>query len=362
MTADSNGTADKASSGKTAGTSNVRYNSHGRPIYGKTDEIGDLMFRQNVKDQVDLFIKTRDAIADHVLRLYGNNMYREVRHYEETTLTEPKYPKAKGKDATPSQADVDMFKLQYAEYRKDLRELQRVREQTWGIVKGQCSLEVKVALESDTEYPELEKSCDVAGLMMKLEELAHSTKSNRHKVLSAARGLKRLINLSQGQKESNTHYLERCNAIANVVLAQCGMPVFPKLRKAETEAATTECWEQFLAMIYLDGACPLRYGSLKAQLNNEMIAGKDNYPETPLKVLERLSNYENDRNGSGNSSDKRSGGNIRVSIAVQSAICAKIVLSRRRITTCKCKEHKFKARRGMDPADCLMKVGISSFS
>ena len=60
-------------------------------------------------------------------------------------------------------------------------------------------------------------------------------------------------------------------------------------------------------MIFLAGTCKVRFGTLKTSLNNEYLAGKDNYPATLQAALNLLSHYQDnpdkDRSNKKGSSD-----------------------------------------------------------
>jgi 50S ribosomal subunit-associated GTPase HflX len=64
-----------------------------------------------------------------------------------------------------------------------------------------------------------------------------------------------MFTITQGSKESNTHYAERVLAQANVLSKTVGFIYPGKLVAANANKATKEAArEQFLVMIMLDGA------------------------------------------------------------------------------------------------------------
>jgi hypothetical protein len=65
--------------------------------------------------------------------------------------------------------------------------------------------------------------------------------------------------------------------------------------------------DKLLAALFLGGADPIRYKTLKTNLHNAFIEGSDNYPTTVHKAVELLTNYNGQNNhepagtGEGNS-------------------------------------------------------------
>jgi hypothetical protein len=49
-------------------------------VLGKLDELGELVYKVNTKDQADMYIRTTEAIGDYVGVEYGWNMRILVNH------------------------------------------------------------------------------------------------------------------------------------------------------------------------------------------------------------------------------------------------------------------------------------------
>jgi len=96
---ENNPNAEAATSGSAkAGTSKGKL-ANGTRVLGKLEELGELIFKFNTKDQADKYLRTKEAIADYVGVEYGRNMRMLVENGTEKTFTRPRAPR--NEDATP---------------------------------------------------------------------------------------------------------------------------------------------------------------------------------------------------------------------------------------------------------------------
>jgi hypothetical protein len=93
-----NATTGVASSGNTVEFSRGRKTTR-EQVIGKEEKLGELVYKFNTKDQADMYLCTREAIADFVGVEYGRDMMMLVKHGTEKTFTEPRIPRSK--DTTP---------------------------------------------------------------------------------------------------------------------------------------------------------------------------------------------------------------------------------------------------------------------
>ena len=59
---------------------------------GKLEELGELVYKFNTKDQADMYLRTTDAIGEYVGREYGRHMRKLVKGLKETTFDKPEVP------------------------------------------------------------------------------------------------------------------------------------------------------------------------------------------------------------------------------------------------------------------------------
>jgi hypothetical protein len=56
-------------------------------VLGKLEELGELVYKVNTKDQADMYIRTTEAIGDYVAVEYGWNMRLLVNQGREVEFT-----------------------------------------------------------------------------------------------------------------------------------------------------------------------------------------------------------------------------------------------------------------------------------
>ena len=91
-------TAKMPTSSGGAGAGDVRGKSAtGRRILGKVEELGELVYKFNTKNQADLYLHTTEAIANYVGVEYGRNMQMLVKNGKEKTFIKPRAPRTEEK-------------------------------------------------------------------------------------------------------------------------------------------------------------------------------------------------------------------------------------------------------------------------
>ena len=124
---------------------------------------------------------------------------------------------------------------------------------------------------------------------------------------------KRMFLTYQNPDISNTRYLDQFKAYINVIEAYVGTPgAHPGLTKVvlaemlgvdistypsgvisdQAKAARKTAREQYLACIFISGACNVRYGSTKRYLHNEYLKDKDAYPKKFEAALKYMNDYQ----------------------------------------------------------------------
>jgi hypothetical protein len=261
---------------------------------GKEQLMGHLVFKYNSKDQADMFLRTKKELANVVGKKYGSEMFDLVKHLKERGDTELEEPKG-GKDGEVSKLALETYKVKLSNKLKKDEEYVENKHKVFVMILGQCTSQVIVKLESDEDYETLEKERDVVGLLNKLRDLAFGTKAQVHPYWAALRTTKRMFTITQGSKETNTHYAERVLAQADVLSETVGFIYPGKLVTSNANKATKEAArEQFLVMIMLDGADRNRYRPLLRELHNSYISNIDKYPKTIEATTTLLTNYQAD--------------------------------------------------------------------
>lgn len=191
-----NATTSGGNTSRTRGTT-----AAGKPILGKLEELGDLIFKYNTKDQADMYLRTTEAILDYVGEQYGRKIRIQVKRGVGTTFTEPDPP-----ENPRLNVEMEVFKAELAVYHRERQKYKENKAKVFVVVLGQCSQVVKSNLESDDDFAEMEQNDDVVGLMAKLKEMAFSTAGVQDPFWNLQNLLRRLTVLNQGTSESVTNY------------------------------------------------------------------------------------------------------------------------------------------------------------
>ena len=143
--------------------------------------------------------------------------------------------------------------------------------------------------------------------MNKIKDISFGTAAVVHPYWAAKTTLKRMVNISQGPRESNNHYGERVLAQSDVLTETVGSILPDKLVASNAMSKTKDkAREQFLVMIMLDGADKVRYGALLQEMHNSYIAKIDKYPKTIEETVNLLTNYQTgSKPEKGKESDKK---------------------------------------------------------
>jgi hypothetical protein len=290
----------------------------GRQVLGKTEELGEYVYKIGSSDQADTFIRTTEAIADYVGVKYGWVMRMLVKNREEKAFTKPTMPTA-AKVTTRSQTGTETevpgsvssaqladYKAELDNYHRDTRAYQENKAKVFVVILGQCTVAVMSGLESGGGLTRLEVNLDVIGLLEKLESMAFSTGGIQEPFVILVYSLRRLVDLRQGPQEGVAKYYKRFKISADVLGGHWGD--FNPSNLAKDGVTKEEAQDRLLARAFLMGADKRRFGSLVEEYNNSYIAGTDKYPKSLEATVRLLSNYQDSNSGPGKSLDGKETG------------------------------------------------------
>jgi hypothetical protein len=211
-------------------------------VYGKTT-------------QAEAYHRTTRAIADYAAQNIdsGKEMYRLIMDGTETTYGDPE---DLGKEATPGQ--VAVYKMLYAEARKDRLQYANDKFKVFRLIMGQCTTTMRQKLEAITDYKDMEFKSDVAALLETMKQLVYSTKRGQHTYWVMQAQFKKLALMQQKPNESLEKFDKIFDEQLKVTEQQWGKPIPYKLRD-ETEAIQLEERNQFIACLFLGSVDRGRY-------------------------------------------------------------------------------------------------------
>jgi hypothetical protein len=266
-----------------------------KKVLGDLEVFRDLIFKKanpsKTNDAAEKFIRTREKLAEYVRGEFDSDMSYLIQFEEEIEFKEPQPPKPK-KDTPVDEISMVKYKTEYTFYLNQMETYKKHKAGVFGVILGQCHLEVKDALYRDSKFADIAKNNDVIALLRKLRELSHDCSDSQEPVWSSVLVLRRLLLCHQQPKDTVMLYTQRFKSLAKVVESQWGAFYPIKLCNSTKADDIAKFKEKTLVMIYLHNACNQRYASLKESLNNNYISGKNNYPETLDAADILLSNYQ----------------------------------------------------------------------
>jgi hypothetical protein len=162
----------------------------------------------------------------------------------------------------------------------------------------------------------LENNNDVVGLLKELWKMAFLTGSEQDPFWTLQIALKRFATMSQRPTESVVNYHKRFLANVKVLKAQMGEFIPMKLVDGTTAADKKVAQDKMMSMMMLSGVGKKQYGKLLEDLNNNYLAGMDNYPSDVDSTVTLLSHYQDyQSNGGCNKVDSDGGGGVETSFA-----------------------------------------------
>ena len=133
----------------------------------------------------------------------------------------------------------------------------------------------------------IEDSVWLLGTLQLLSTRAHET-SNQ--IVASANALRQLYRIKQGPEETLKDYLARFEEYQDQVrLSKVQLVSFEEVPKGYK---TEELDEIFLAIIFLQGADHVWYGSLRTTLANDLAMGLDKYPTSVSKAMHMLTTWK----------------------------------------------------------------------
>ena len=193
--------------------------------------------------------------------------------------------------------------------------LKKLHSATW----GQCSEQLKSSIEHLDDFDAKNGDKDIVWLLKELKRETDGTDSLGNPCLNLIRAMKSLVNMKQGQDESDDDHVKRMNANYEALKLAGGEHV-AKSPELMTKAGTTVTKkeeeaekEKFLAVLLLINSDPNRHSALNKELVHSSQLGNDDYPKTSSATFElmrrRSGSHDNGGRGDrGGRSDRSSTG------------------------------------------------------
>jgi hypothetical protein len=250
---------------------------------------------------VDQYQETTDKLIDIVCSSFKEPQLLKacIKTLNKQTITEPLLQENGGDSKTrvPSKQDELKFNIQFKEWQYRIKALDESLNKTFTIIHGQCNRPMKAKIEEDVKWETIDSNCDPLGLLTIIKSIAHNNESQRNPTVSLIQAEKRLLNMVQGDGQSNDSYRLKFENQASVIQNMGGQLYrnstldiasndayqkdydnISRDKKEEIKEAATELWK---ASLFIVNSNQNKFDQLKKELHNDYISGdKHSYPTT----------------------------------------------------------------------------------
>ena len=266
---------------------------------------------------VDEFQETTDKVIEYVCSNLKQSqpLKATIKNLAPHTIPEPQLQYNGPVDATtttPTSTEEDRLKysIQFKNHEYACKELNESLSKTFAIIYGQCTRAMKAKIEEDSKWATIDSDCDPIELLKIIKAIAHNNESQKDSTLSLIQAEKRLMNLVQGDGQSNDSYRIKFENQANVIRNMGGQlyrtatlniaanELYKKdynkitdiYEQVAVEEAASEVWK---ARLFIINSNPGRFDQLKKEMHNNCIKGdKNSYPNTFNGAYNLLSQHK----------------------------------------------------------------------
>jgi hypothetical protein len=261
---------------------------------------------------VDQYQETTDKLIDIVCSTFKEPQLLKacIKSLNKQTLTEPQL-QFNGDDVgtEPTKQDELKFNIQFKEWQYRVTALDESLNKTFTIIHGQCNRAMKAKIEEDPNWEIIDSNCDPLGLLTIIKSIAHNNESQRNPTVSLIQAEKRLLNMTQGDGQTNDSYRLKFENQASVIENMGGQLYrnstldiasnevykkdYDKLtddEKNKIKEAATELWK---ASLFIINSNQSKFDQLKKELHNNYISGDiKSYPSTFNNAYNRLNQHK----------------------------------------------------------------------
>jgi len=168
---------------------------------------------------VDEYQQTTDKLIDIVCSTFKEPQLLKacIKNLSNQTVTEPKLQLNGTTAGTPTKQDELKYSIQFKEWQYRVTALEESLNKTFTIIHGQCNRAMKAKMEEDSKWETIDSNCDPLGLLKIIKSIAHNNESQRNPTVSLIQAEKRLMNMTQGDGQSNDAYRLKFENQANVI-------------------------------------------------------------------------------------------------------------------------------------------------
>jgi hypothetical protein len=203
------------------------------------------------------------------------------------TMTEPVIDMPQEPGANPSRTEDMIYTEQVKQYVKRESMLTSNKAATHAVIWGQCSEAMKARIKTLADYQTKAKANDCFWLLQKIRAVTMELDEKKHGTMSLLDAQCELLNCRQGHNQTVSKFKETLKGWADAIRFHGGsvaervgsVSILDATGNERTiEQREEVATEETLAMLMIRGADPTKYGTLIADLSNQFVKGKDEYP------------------------------------------------------------------------------------
>ena len=198
-------------------------------------ELGENIYVINQPGQADKFIKTTEAILNHIQKTYkqGDDIKRALKDESEFDFAavEPTSPGTKIDTTTPAGFK---YKLQMESHFKREEQYRSNKSNAHALIYGQCTLAVKNQLQSRQDWKIVQD--DPFELLKALREITHKYQDSRYAIGTIATSIRTFFTMKQDNAESLVAYAKRFKNAKDIMETHFG-----KLDMSNSLLGTPSC-------------------------------------------------------------------------------------------------------------------------
>jgi hypothetical protein len=251
------------------------------------------------------FTKTMEALAEYAAKNfeYPGDILPLFTNLTIPTLQQPADPTD---DEAKSPAKMEIWKLKLKRFVEREDKLQDNLKASYAVIWGQCSEAMKAKLTSLPNYATFSKKHDCAAILKEIKAIMYRLEGETYVALSLANAHHTYRNIQQGGHESVSQYFKRFKSVVEV-LEHLGASVGDTSKRAidglaaadpsfpdatDPDRQRTAAQDRQVAVVFLRGADPARYGGILPSLENNYQRGTFQFPRDLTAAYNMLVNYK----------------------------------------------------------------------
>ena len=242
---------------------------------------------------------TLEALQSHVKKSF--KCPEDLAPLFAVTMAVPRLTMPVEPGANPSRTEDMIYAEKVKQFVKREDLLMSNQAAVHAVIWGQCSEAMKARVKTLAEYQDRAESNDCFWLLQKIRAVTMELDEKKHGIMSLLDARCELLNCKQGHNQAVSKFKETLKGWADAIRFHGGtvaerigtVGTHDEAGKERTAAQREEiATEETLAMLMIRGADPTKYGTLIADLSNQFVKGKDEYPKNMATAETLLELYE----------------------------------------------------------------------